>query len=410
MFGRRVPLLRLFGFEIRFDLTWLILVALVIWTLSADYFPDVYRHLPTETYVWMGVLTAIGVIASVIIHELCHSLVARRFGTEIEGITLFAFGGAAELRQEPPTSRAEFFMAAAGPVASFVLAAALYLIATVLAAIRVPMPLIGVFAYLAGLNVILAVFNLIPAFPLDGGRLLRALLWARSGDLRRATRVAAAIGGGFGLVLVLLGIVNLLEGNLVGGMWYFLIGLFVRAAAASSYQQLIAREALGGVPVARVMRREPITVSPDARIPDLIENYFLDHNLKLALVIEAGRLVGMVDASAVKSVPLEARHQRHVRDILTPISSEDTIRPDTDVIAVLELMQRLGKSRLLVADVDRLAGIISLDDMLNGLTLRLDFADVLGPAHERHVGPEMRTRERCVGRSRHAPRADHSVP
>jgi Zn-dependent protease len=150
MFGRHVPLMRVFGFEIRFDLTWLILAALMVWTLSADYFPAVYRHLPIETYVWMSVLAAIGAIASIIVHELCHSLVARRFGMEIRGITLFVFGGAAEMREEPPTPRAEFFMAAAGPAASFVLAAAFYFGAAALAAMPAPMPLTGVFAYLAG--------------------------------------------------------------------------------------------------------------------------------------------------------------------------------------------------------------------------------------------------------------------
>jgi CBS domain-containing protein len=284
-------------------------------------------------------------------------------------------------------------MAAAGPLASLVLAGVFYLVGAALAAAGAPMVLSGVTVYLAGLNVILALFNLVPAFPLDGGRMLRALLWGWRGDLRWATRVAAGIGGGVGLALVLLGVLSVIGGDVIGGMWFFLIGLFVRAAAASSYQQLVAREGLGGVPVARFMCRDPATVSPDMRVSDLVESYFLGRYLKLVPVVdEAGRLIGMVDVRAVKALPRETWHQRRVADILTPISPENTIRPDTDAVTALELMQRTGRSRLLVADGDQLVGIVSLKDMLNALRLRLDFAEMQPSRSEvaggRHV-PEL---------------------
>jgi Zn-dependent protease len=317
MFGRRVPLLQLFGFEIRFDLTWLILVALVIFTLSADYFPDVYRGLPLATYVWMGLLGAIGVFGSIVIHELCHALVARRFGMEIHGITLFAFGGAAEMAEEPPTPRAEFFMAAAGPFASLVLAGVFYLLGTALAAADAPMTITVVMFYVAGLNVILAVLNLIPAFPLDGGRILRALLWGWRGDLRWATRLAAGIGGAFGIALLVLGVISVIGGNLVGGMWLFLIGLFLRAAAAGSYQQLVAREALRGVSVTRFMCRDPATVSSNARLSELVDAYFLGRYVKLVPVVDGGRLLGVVDVRGVKALPREEWLQHRVAEIMT---------------------------------------------------------------------------------------------
>lgn len=376
MFGKRVPLIRLFGFEVRFDLSWLILVALIVWTLSAGYFPGTYQDLPASTYFWMGVLGAIGLIASIVLHELSHSLVARRFGIEIHGITLFVFGGAAEMANEPPSPRAEFVMAVAGPVASLVLAAVFYLLGLTLDAAGLPTALTGVLGYLAGINVILAVFNLVPAFPLDGGRMLRAALWGWRGDLRWATRIAANIGGGFGLALILLGVINVIGGNVVGGMWYFLIGLFVRAAASGSYQQLMTRETLAGLPVSRFMRRDPRTVTPDTPIADLVETHFLQHYLKLVPVVSGGRLLGLVDVRAVKTVPREAWGERRVADIMTAASADNTVRPDTDAIAALELIQRTGQSRLLVAEGDRLVGIVALKDMLNALTMRLDFPDL----------------------------------
>jgi Zn-dependent protease/predicted transcriptional regulator len=381
MFGKRVPLIRLFGFEVRFDLSWLILVALIVWTLSAGYFPGAYADLSASTYFWMGVLGAIGLIASIVLHELSHSLVARRFGIEIRGITLFVFGGAAEMTNEPPSPRAEFVMAVAGPVASLVLAAIFYLLRTALDGVGFPAPLVGVLGYLAGINVILAVFNLMPAFPLDGGRMLRAVLWGWRGDLRWATRIAANIGGGFGLALILLGVLNVVGGNLIGGMWYFLIGLFVRAAAASSYQQLMARETLGGVPVSRFMRRDPLTVTPDTRVSELVEAYFLQHYLKLVPVVETGRLLGLVDVRAAKAVPRETWAERRVADIMAPISADNTISPGTDAIKALELIQRTGQSRLLVAEGDHLVGIVALKDMLNALTMRLDFPDLPQSRH-----------------------------
>jgi Zn-dependent protease/predicted transcriptional regulator len=372
MLGKRWTLLRLFGFEIRFDLTWLILLALIVWTLSEGYFPAEYRDLPEGTYLWMGVLGAIGLIASIVIHELSHSLVARSYGLRISGITLFAFGGAAEMTEEPPTPRAEFMISIVGPLTSLVLAAIFFAVGAALDAADVPRPYVGVVNYLAGINVILALFNLVPAFPLDGGRVLRAVLWGWRGDVRWATRVAASIGGGFGFGLMLLGIFNVLTGNIVGGLWSFLIGMFVRAAAAGHYQQLVAREVLGGIPITSVMTRDLVTVSPNTAIADLVDNYFLGRNLKLVPVIVDGRVLGVVDVRAAKAVPREEWDRRRVAEVMTPLSPENTIGADADAHAALEQMQRTGQGRLLVMDHGRLVGIVSLKDMLRMLSLRMD--------------------------------------
>lgn len=375
MANRGIPLVRILGFDVRFDLTWLILVALVVWTLSAGYFPRVLEGLPTGTYIWMAILGAIGIFASIIIHELAHSLVARRFGMEMRGITLFVFGGAAHMPNEPPTPEAEFWMAIAGPISSVALAVVFWLLAALFVAGGLPDTIVAVVGYLAGINLILAIFNMVPGFPLDGGRVLRAILWWWKGDLRWATRVAAAVGGAFGITLVLLGVLSVLYGNLIGGMWLFLIGLFLRAAASSSYQALLTREALSGEPASAFMTRNPVTVTGDTRLSDLVDEYFLGRYLKAVPVTDHGRLVGIVDVRRTKDVPREEWPSRRVGDVMKPVQPEDTVRPEADAMEALQKMQETGGSRVLVADGDRLVGIISLSDLRRILGLRTDLLD-----------------------------------
>lgn len=366
---RRIPLVTLLGFQIRFDLTWLILVALVVWSLSAGYFPASYADLPTSTYVWMGIVGAIGLFVSIVLHELAHSWVGRRLGMRIHGITLFVFGGAAELAEEPTSPRTEFLMAAAGPLASLLLAALFQLLAMALDGAQGPTPISGVLHYLAGINVILAVFNLLPAFPLDGGRILRAALWAWKGSVVWATRVAAGIGGAIGLGLIILGILTVIGGNFVGGMWSFLIGLFIRSAASASQQQLVARHMLQDIPIARLMVRDPVTIEPDAPIGRAVE-LFLANNLKFLPVVADGRPLGHIGLKEVKSLAPADRMERSVREAMTPVSPESSIAPQADAAAALAQMQRTGLTRLLVVEGGRLSGVVCLKDLLDQLTLR----------------------------------------
>jgi Zn-dependent protease/predicted transcriptional regulator len=370
---RRFPLVTLLGFQIRFDLTWLILVALVVWSLSAGYFPASYADLPTSTHVWMGIVGAIGLFASIVLHELAHSWVGRRLGMKISGITLFVFGGAAELTEEPKSARTEFLMAAAGPLASLILAALFQLLAWAIEAGTRPTPITGVLHYLAGINLILAVFNLLPAFPLDGGRILRAALWGWRGELLWATRVAAAIGGAIGLLLVGLGIVTVLGGNIVGGMWSFLIGLFIRSAALGSRQQLIAKHVLERISVRDMMIRDPVSIAPDEPVERAVE-LFLTRNLKFLPVTENGRALGQIGLKEVKSLTPAERSQKRVRQAMTPFSPDGAIALRADAATALAQMQRIGHSRLLVVENGRLEGIICLKDLLDQLTLRSELA------------------------------------
>jgi Zn-dependent protease len=371
MFRRRIPLMRLLGFEIRFDLTWLILVALVVWSLSAGLFPATLADLPASTYVWMGVLGAIGVFASIVLHELAHSVVGRRLGLHIHGITLFVFGGAAEMGEEPADPRTEFWMAIAGPLMSVLLAGIFFLLGFALSALGAPLPLVAVVGYLVGINLILAAFNMVPAFPLDGGRVLRAALWAWRGDVAWATRVATMIGGGLGLGLIALGILNAISGDVIGGMWMVLIGLFIRAAASATYQRLLAGRLLADVPVRRLMKTDLVTVPPDLPLPQLVEGYLLQRALKRVPVVDdAGRPLGCVGVEEVKRIAPEERAPRTVRDALTPLGPDRTIAPEAEARQALEQMQRSGHGHLFVTEAGRLIGVLTLKDLLQYLSVK----------------------------------------
>lgn len=255
MLGRTVTLFRLVGFDIKVDASWIFLAALVTWSLATGYFPSIYEGFETSVYWAMGLAGAFGLFFSIVFHELSHSIVARAFGMRIRGITLFIFGGVAELEDEPPSAVAEFLVAIAGPIASLFLAWSFNWAAVTGLAEEIVVPAIAVAAYLALINLILAAFNMLPAFPLDGGRALRAALWFIRGDVRSATYTAARLGGYFGLFFIFCGVGFVLLGNFVGGLWWGLIGLFLRGAAQAATQDQRTREHFEGEPVWRFMVR-----------------------------------------------------------------------------------------------------------------------------------------------------------
>ena len=373
MFGKRIDLLRIFGFEIRIDPSWVIIAILIAWSLSAGLFPFRYEGLSTGTYWIMEIVGAIGLFFSIIVHEMSHSLVARRFGISIQGITLFIFGGVAEMKEEPRDPKAEFMMAVAGPLSSILLAAIFYGMSQIGKGAGLPEAVYGVILYLAWINGILAAFNLIPAFPLDGGRVLRSILWGWKGNLRWATRISAAIGSGFGLLLVFLGVVQFFGGNFIGGMWWFFIGMFLRRAAGGSYRQLLVRRALEGEPVSRFMKRDPVTIPPSATVEEIVEHYIYRYHFKMLPIVDGSdRLIGCVTMKQVKEIPREEWGRRTAGDMAAACSPENTVAPETDAMEALSLMNRTGSSRLMVLEGDRLAGVISLKDLLKFLELKVE--------------------------------------
>jgi Zn-dependent protease/predicted transcriptional regulator len=372
MFGKKIHLFTLFGFSVGIDFTWFFLAILVAWSLASYLFPVYYKGYSTGIYWAMGVAGAIGLFISIVFHEFWHSMVARRLGLPMKGITLFIFGGVAEMEDEPASAKVEFLMAIVGPLSSLVLGGIFLLIYWGGRAAGWPMGVWGVLQYLGWLNLLLAAFNMIPAFPLDGGRVLRSILWAAKGNLRWSTRVAAAIGSGFGILLIILGLLTFIAGGFIAGLWYFLIGLFVRAAARMSYRQALVRSALAGETVARFMQTNPVVVSPSLSVHELVNDYFYRYHYKMFPVVTDGTLVGCITSRQVGNVPKELWDQRRVQDVLAPCSTQNAVPPNTDAMQALALMNRTGNGRLLVVDGEHLVGIVTLKDLLKFLDLKLD--------------------------------------
>ncbi|MBI3933545.1 MAG: CBS domain-containing protein, partial [Acidobacteria bacterium] len=258
------------------------------------------------------------------------------------------------------------------PITSILLGAGFYLAGVAGKALAWPVPLTGVLFYLGWINWILALFNLVPAFPLDGGRVLRAYLWSCDGNLRKATRTAANIGAAFGAWMVVLAAFLVLQGNVIAGMWWFLIGLFLRSASQSSFQQVLIRRALEGEAIRRFMTPAPVVVPPSLSLEEFVENYIYRYHHEMFPVMADGKLLGCVCARQVKQSPRSQWGELSVEELLTSPSKENTVRPDTDSLQVLSLMQRTGNSRFMVVEGGQLVGIVASKDLLAFLALKLD--------------------------------------
>jgi Zn-dependent protease/predicted transcriptional regulator len=376
-FGKPITLFKILGFSIRMNVSWIFIAILITWSLAKGVFPVYYPGLSESTYWLMGLGGMIGLFISIIFHELCHSLVARRFDLPMKGITLFIFGGVAEMTEEPKSAKAEFLMAIAGPASSILVALVCFAVGYGGRQLQWPESVNGTILYLGVINIILVVFNLLPGFPLDGGRVFRSILWYWKGNLRWATRVAASFGSGLGTILIVLGVISVLTGNFIGGMWWFLIGMFLRSAANMSYQQVLMRETLKGEPVARFMNTQPITVSPDMSVEELVDHYIYKYHYKMYPVVQGDRiLLGCVTVGQVKEIPRTQWPHRNIRDIAQNCSVDNSVDPKEDAMEALAKMSRTGLSRLMVVAGGRLEGIITLKDMLGFLSMKIEFENI----------------------------------
>lgn len=387
MFGKGITLFRLLGFEVRADLSWLIIALLITWSLAQGLFPVYHKGLSTITYWWMGVVGAIGLFGSIIFHELCHSLVARRYGLPMKGITLFIFGGVAEMNEEPKNPKSELYMAIAGPLASIAIGLFFLLFSFFIKKYAWPIEILIISNYLGSINLILAAFNLLPAFPLDGGRVFRSALWMWKGNLRWATKIASDVGSTFGLALILVGIFFIFSGSVVGGIWWSMIGLFLRSAASMSYKNVLVRNALEGESVRHFMKPNPITVPSSITISSLVEDYIYRYHFKLFPVINDSRLLSCISTRDIKQIPREDWSKHTISEYAQQSCDDNTISINDDAIKAIGVMNRTGNSRLMVIDEQgNLAGIIALKDLLKFLSVKLNLeSDELDQFQDREL-------------------------
>jgi len=360
-------LTHIFGFEIRVDFSWFIIFFLVLWSLGTAVFPARAPGLDRTAYLLMGLAGSALFFASLLAHELSHSIVARRKGIEVEGITLFIFGGVARTKSEAKTPGDEFLIAGVGPLASVLIGLLLWLLAELSQRAGLGQAVVGVLDYVAALNVVLAVFNLLPGFPLDGGRVFRSIVWKLTGNLRRATRVATSLGRWLGYTLVALGLLQAFNGILVSGLWLVLIGWFLRNAAASSYQQQVVSELLSGVRAAQTMTPAPETVGPDLTLDRLIDEHFLRSRFVAFPVVRGEEPLGMITLHQVRNIPRERWGATAVRAVMAPVSDEITVTPDDSMTVVMDRLRASPVHRLLVLRDGRLEGIISAHDVTHWL-------------------------------------------
>lgn len=361
-----VRLGRVAGVEVGVNWSWLVVFALVAWTLARGVFPATNPGLGSGTYVAIALVATLVYFASLLLHELGHALQARREGIEIEGITLWLFGGVARFRRAFPSAGAELRVAAAGPLVSLALGVLFVLVSLA----PLPSAVDAVVSWLGYINLTLLAFNLLPALPLDGGRILHALLWRRTGDLARSTRVAAGVGRGFGYLLIVVGVFMFIFQGTFSGAWLAFLGWFLLQAATAEARFVLARQALGGLHVSDLMTRDPDTVAPDTTLGQFMDDVLRHRRHTTYPVVEDGRVVGLLPFRCVARVPRSEWDERRIRDCMLAADEVPVLRQEEPADAALGELDRGGVGRALVLADGRLAGLLSVSDVARALGAR----------------------------------------
>ncbi|HTQ47294.1 MAG TPA: site-2 protease family protein [Polyangiaceae bacterium] len=378
---------KIFGIEIRIDFSWLFIFALLTWSLSSV-FSGWHRDWPSTEAIGVALAASLLFFGCIVLHELAHSLVARRYGLRVRSITLFLFGGVSNIEHEPPSARAEFFTAIAGPLTSILLGFGFLFLTVAFSAVSLVDaetaqqgyaqlgPVATLLAWLGPINLVIGSFNLVPAFPLDGGRVLRSILWASSGDLRLSTRRVAALGQVFGWLFIVTGVamafgvhVVFFGTGLVGGMWLAFIGWFLRSAAAQSYQRLAIDEALAGHTVGELMRRSGPTVAPELSLATLVHDYFVQSESRAFPVVRDGRLVGLVSLSEIRRIPPERWSSTSVESVMRRDDALVVAEPEEPLTQAFEQLAQQNLGQLPVLDHGRLVGMLLRSDVGRWLEL-----------------------------------------
>lgn len=359
------------GIAISIHVSWLLAVAIITWSLGAyfhQHFPDWGASVP---YV-VAAICALLLFVAVLLHELAHSFTARALGLPVNSITLFIFGGVSNLSREPDNARTELLVAVAGPLTSLVLAGVFYALYLLSLASHWPSEVLAALGYLSSINLALALFNLIPGFPLDGGRVFRSLVWMITGKRRTATRIASVVGQGIGIVFILVGVyVAFVSGDIISGIWLAFIGWFLQSAAGASYQQAVMDQALRGVEVQNVMDRAPRGVSRITTLEDIVYGHMLAGNQRSVPVVDPdGRLRGLVTLSDLQKVPREQWADTSVTDAMTPADALVTVQPHEDLAHALQALAANRYHQLPVVEDAHLVGMLDRAHVLQWIHLR----------------------------------------
>lgn len=374
MWGRSIKVTELGGFDIKVDASWLLIAALIIWSLFSGYLPDALPDASEPILLIAATVATLGLFSSLVLHELAHSVMARRHGLKITGITLFLFGGVAEMESEPSDPSVELQVAIVGPIASLALAGLFWSSVLISQIVGLGPIVITVLGYLAAINLMLAVFNMIPAFPLDGGRVFRAVLWRRSGDLLSATRRAAAVSSVFAWGLIALGVMAIFSAGPAAGLWPILVGLFLLALGRASYQQVEMKQTFTGRHVADLMTRHTFDARPDQSLAEVVNRVFLAQGISFAPVVEDGTLLGYVDVHLTRRIDREHWATTTVGDVMENVSSECAVASDLPAQTLLDRMAQFKRRKFLVVDDGALVGVVTLSDVTGYLDVSRQIA------------------------------------
>jgi len=365
-----IPLGKIFGIPIGLDYSWFVIFALLTWMLAGSYYPEEFKHWSPLLYWLMGAVTAILLFVSVLLHELGHSVVALRYKIPVRNITLFLFGGIAQIGAEPPSAIAEFFIAVAGPLVSLALAILFYAVQPFVGGIE---PLLGLAKYLAYINMALVLFNLIPGYPLDGGRVLRAIVWAITGNMSRSTLIAANVGRFFAFLLIFAGVWQMFTGNLGGGLWIVFIGWFLDSAASVQIQQVMLRGLLTGRRVSEAMSTRCAIIPEDLTLQQLVDEQILGGGQRSFLVNRGDKTIGLITLHRIKTVPRPQWATTLAARVMLPLEKLKCVDPDTELWSALQMMDRNGVNQMPVIRDQHVIGMLSREDAISFLGTLQEF-------------------------------------
>lgn len=371
MFRSSIKLFKLFGIEIRLDFSWFIIFALFAYYFGFSYFPSVLPDANAGVIAIITLITVILFFTSVLIHELSHSLVAKSKGTPVERITLFLFGGMAQIEKEPETPMNEFIMAIAGPAASFALAIIFGFIWFVSGRYEFIMEPAR---YLTLINIVLGIFNLLPGFPLDGGRVLRSIVWRVTGNLQRATFIASTAGRVLGFMIIAAGIVFIFTGNFLNGVWLAFIGWFLQSSAHMGYRQLIFETNIKGIKVRDVMNDDLVLVDKNLTLQEIVDEYFMHYRFGRFPVIEgegrSSRFIGVISLHDIKAIDRERWDEVRVGDIVKAVTEHETVNMSAEISDAIKKMSKHRLGHLVIMSGEGLKGIITKSDVMRFIQIR----------------------------------------